>query len=359
MAYSYSRTVTTDYTKCGTANSTDFPVLVSGTYSYLATVANGGKVQNASGFDVAFYSDSGLTTQLKHEVEKYTATTGAVVYWVKVPTLSYAADTVIYMAYGDSGISTTQADPTNVWNSGFDAVYHGGDGTTLSLLDSTVNAFNGTNGGTAAVTGKVGGAINFVRSESDYVEMGTAGSAVLMINRPLSLSGWVYRSSTGTTQGIWGGGGAGNIDGYFLLRLEADKINLLRAKEANIASSTGTIAATTWTHFGVTYDASDNYVFYLNGAASGSGAAGSGFNASTNRLARLGEDGGGDRLDAYLDEIRKSNVIRSASWILAEYNNQNSPSTFYSVGSEVGGGAAAVPRLAPPQTIAVMRASSY
>jgi hypothetical protein len=30
-----------------------------------------------------------------------------------------------------------------------------------------------------------------------------------------------------------------------------------------------------------------------------------------------------------MDEFRISNVVRSASWILAEYNNQSSPSTFY------------------------------
>ena len=30
-----------------------------------------------------------------------------------------------------------------------------------------------------------------------------------------------------------------------------------------------------------------------------------------------------------MDEFRISSVVRSASWILAEYNNQSSPSTFY------------------------------
>jgi hypothetical protein len=36
-----------------------------------------------------------------------------------------------------------------------------------------------------------------------------------------------------------------------------------------------------------------------------------------------------------IDEFRISNVVRSASWILAEYNNQSSPSTFATVGSFV------------------------
>ena len=34
-----------------------------------------------------------------------------------------------------------------------------------------------------------------------------------------------------------------------------------------------------------------------------------------------------------LDEGRMSNIVRSADWIKTEYNNQSSPSTFYSYGA--------------------------
>ena len=37
----------------------------------------------------------------------------------------------------------------------------------------------------------------------------------------------------------------------------------------------------------------------------------------------------------YEDEVRLSNVARSGGWILTEYRNQSSPSTFYAVGSEI------------------------
>jgi RHS repeat-associated protein len=36
-------------------------------------------------------------------------------------------------------------------------------------------------------------------------------------------------------------------------------------------------------------------------------------------------------LNGLLDETRISNIARSADWILTEYNNQNSPSTFYGI----------------------------
>ena len=39
-------------------------------------------------------------------------------------------------------------------------------------------------------------------------------------------------------------------------------------------------------------------------------------------------------MNGALDEVRISNIVRSAAWISTEYNNQSSPSTFYSVSSD-------------------------
>ena len=50
--YIYRRAITIDHRKVANTDQSSFPVLVTGTYSYLATVANGGKVQNTSGYDV-------------------------------------------------------------------------------------------------------------------------------------------------------------------------------------------------------------------------------------------------------------------------------------------------------------------
>jgi len=40
-------------------------------------------------------------------------------------------------------------------------------------------------------------------------------------------------------------------------------------------------------------------------------------------------------IEGNMDEARISDVSLSPSWILTEYNNQSSPSTFYTVGSEL------------------------
>jgi hypothetical protein len=60
-----------------------YTVLINDTYPDFATVANGGKVQNANGYDIAFSSDAAGTNLLPYEVEKYTSTSGAVIMHVK------------------------------------------------------------------------------------------------------------------------------------------------------------------------------------------------------------------------------------------------------------------------------------
>src|SRR5258708_33187706 len=94
--YSYHRAITCDHTKIPNTDQSNFPVLISGTYSYLATVANGGRVQSANGYDIIFTSDSTGSKKLDHEIESYNAATGAISFWVRIPALSHTTHTVIY-----------------------------------------------------------------------------------------------------------------------------------------------------------------------------------------------------------------------------------------------------------------------
>ena len=135
---SCKRSLTIDHTKVPSTQS-NFTVLVSLTDPALKTVANGGHVVNANGYDIGFYADSGGTTKLKWEVEKYDGTTGNLIAWVKIPSVSSSIDTVFYLMYGDSSINTDQSDPPNTWDSNFKGVWHLGNGSTLSLNDSTSN----------------------------------------------------------------------------------------------------------------------------------------------------------------------------------------------------------------------------
>src|SRR5262249_49667263 len=130
--YTYRRTITIDHTKVPNTDQSNFPVLISGTYSFLKTVGNGGNVQNANGYDVIFTLDSTCGTKLNHEVETYNASTGAVNYWVKVPTLSHTSDTTVYLCYGNASISTDQSNKSAVWDANYKGVWHLPNGSTLN-----------------------------------------------------------------------------------------------------------------------------------------------------------------------------------------------------------------------------------
>ena len=206
--YASRRTINIDHTKVPNTDQSNFPLLISGTYAYLATSANGGNVQNANGYDVIFTSDSGCTTKLDHEVETYTAATGAVNYWVKVPTVLHTSDSVIYMCYGNASITTNQSNSAGVWDANYKGVWHLGNGSTLSIADST-GANNGTNHGGTAVAGKVDGAADF-NSSSQYATI-----PLVVLTSDITLEAWIYRTGSGTTQDAVAHG-ANGTDGFGL-----------------------------------------------------------------------------------------------------------------------------------------------
>ena len=55
--YGHVQSIVIDHTKVSNTDQIDFPMLFSGTYPFLATIANGGNVQNANGYDIIFSTD--------------------------------------------------------------------------------------------------------------------------------------------------------------------------------------------------------------------------------------------------------------------------------------------------------------
>ena len=105
----------------------NFPVLISGVYPYLANVANGGKVQSASGYDIVFTSDAVGASRLDHEVESSNAATGQFTAWVRIPVLSHSADTVLYLNYGNGSVTTSQENRAGGWDSSYKGVWNGAE----------------------------------------------------------------------------------------------------------------------------------------------------------------------------------------------------------------------------------------
>lgn len=349
--YSYSRTLTLAHAQVRNTDQSNFPVLISGTYSSLATAANGGHVQNANGYDIIFTSDGAGQNLLKWELQSYNPATGAIIAWVQVPTVSHSTDTVIYMFYGNGSISSFQGGATgSAWDSNYAGVWHFPNGSTLSTNDST-GQISLTNNGATATSGEIDGGV-FLNNAS----YGTYGYDIEAASTALANSGnktfeaWINPSAFHTNAGQYTGlvtyGTSGNVVYSLSLvgagtstnatpRFEVQNSNgSYQNVTANALSATGT-----WSHVVGVIAGSSIYI-YVNGVQysatySGSPATGgSGFALSIGRDFYDNVVPPNRWFDGAIDEVRLSTTARSADWIATEYNNQSSPSTFYSLGAE-------------------------
>ena len=119
---------------------TDFPVLISFTDTDLI------QTNESQGRDFIFTQSDGLT-ELSHEIEKFDNTTGEVIAWVKLPTMSASSTTEMYIYYKGNAIGFDSAD---VWNDDYVLVWHlnqTSTGTAGEFVDATGNGNDGRGGG--------------------------------------------------------------------------------------------------------------------------------------------------------------------------------------------------------------------
>jgi len=83
-------------------------------------------------------------------------------------------------------------------------------------------------------------------------------------------------------------------------------------------------------------------IIYVDGASVSLVAVnsytGSALNCTNSGNFNIGYDNASAYLTGSVDEARVSNTARGADWILTEYNNQSSPSTFYTLSNIPGAG---------------------
>jgi hypothetical protein len=349
--YTSRRAITISHTQVPNTDQSNFPVLISlppNTYADLKTTANGGSVTNTNGYDILFTSDAAGTLPLAYERESYSGSTGAMIDWVRVATVSHTTNTVIYLFYGNSSVTTDQSNPSGTWDSNYVGVWHLPNGTTLSANDSTSNANNGAITGATATTGQIDGAAS-LSGTSQYITVGDGSS--LRITGNITIEAWINPTDFSDYNGILGktAGAGGNIPAPydFYLTSGGGIPEFFSGNGTAYSNVSGSSPPTTgvWSHIAVTLSGG-TVAHYLDGSNNGSGTG----------TATPGDGGTaaviGSRTDhatmfkGGIDEVRVSNIARSADWIATEYNNQSSPSTFYTVGAALTGGGSSSPAIA-------------
>lgn len=329
--WTYRRAITINHAKVGGTleNETDFPVLIS-----LTGLSN----INTNGTDIRFTTSDGVTP-LPREIESYSG--GVLTAWVKVPTLSYTTDTVIYMYYGNASATEPTASSTygsqNVWTNSFSAVWHldeTGSGTAGDYKDSTSNAnasTNTTDQPTVTTSGKINSAESF-NGTSSYI---SAGNNAVLNTAQFSVDFWVYTDTYGIAwntflaKEIWG-----TSKGWLFYRATTGNLIFTRGGTDEDISAPITDG---WHHVVGTYNGTV-FQLWIDGSSGGSKTAS--FSVANTAPfyfgSRHGSDGTGnaDYGKGILDEVRFSSAARSSGWVGTEYNNQSSPSTFATAGSQ-------------------------
>lgn len=308
-------------------------MLISITDPDLRTTANGGHVENVNGYDILFTLGD-CSTLLSHQIEKYSPTTGELVVWVKIPTLYYSIDYGIHMYYGNASVAI---DPSTsaTWSAGFDGVWH----LHNDFLDASGNTNNGTNHGSTDVSPayNFGDGQNFV-DPNNWIEL---------TNHPnhtgsFSYSAW-FRTNDRTRTGqrvICDD--ATNANGCHAISLGDPGTGSLRfyIRGLNPVSldTPNLIANGVWYHVVVTYNNTTKLkALYLNGSLVASQTVTGTMGTPTGNASIGGEVAAGEsanRFHGSIDEVHSFPGVLTASWIATEYNNQNSPSTFYTITPE-------------------------
>jgi hypothetical protein len=341
-AFTYRKQITISHTITNTT-LINFPVLIS-----LASDTNLRDHALSDGNDIIFTSSSvswsigTLSDKLDHEIEKYDHTTGQLIAWVRIPTLSSTTDTEIYMYYGSPLCDTNRQNPTGVWNSNYMMVQHLKE-SSGTLYDST----NNNNDGTPVSpvfnsSGKIDGAYDFHPSKDSYdeISVSSANSLNFIASSSYTWEFWVYggggilrKGTVGMDEDPFTGVSILLFDylesGYNHVVVNNNHINEYVSGTLNIQDG--------WNYIAVTY-ANGVLISYVNNQSEGLDTLS--FNDDTGSNVGLGhgyesyalyEDNG---LDGSLDEFRISNIARNESWIAATYHTMNAPGFYISFSTQ-------------------------
>ena len=312
MDWSYRKLITLNHNQVP-SDQNNIPILLNITDTELRNTAQ------SDGDDIAFTNVSGY--KLNHQIEKYTAGTGALVAWVNVTSLSSSSDTQIYMYYGNSECSSQQ-NPHGVWDSNYLGVWHLNE-TSGTILDSSGNGKSGTiTGATYGADGKISKAISF-DGNGDYIDI------TIAIPATVSISAWAQSTTSGLSDMLWciGNTGTGGPDLFFY---------------------NGNIYLNTWDGGGNPFcvqpnvnqwhlyttiidSVANNARLYIDGRLTGT----AGYRNPTKATFAISSSNGYD-WQGIIDEFCISKIARSATWINTGYNNVNNATNggFFTVGSE-------------------------
>lgn len=327
---------TIDHTKVP-SNQTAFPVLVAGRYTFLKSVANGGLVTNASGFDINPYAESARTTLFSWERIMWNGATGdfAGVVWIN---LSSSVDAVIYWDVGNTSVTTDLS--AQAWDSNTQLVQIFPDGTTLSVVDGK-GTNSGTNHGATATTGAPSIGAALFNGSSQWVESTTTNiptwNATGTWLATVRYDGGLVSNGDFIICGSW----FDSVNGQVLFGLTniSGSVFAYSTDGANAYTNSTPITLGTWHRIGFQQNRPTlgHTITFLDGVVTNTLAGPNGVTGAS-AVVNIGQKGNNTGWwNGAISAFIVSDIVRSADYMTTDTNSWLSPSTFYSSTSPLAG----------------------
>ena len=300
-------------------NLIDFPVLVSLT----AAEVDFDKIK-AGGADIRFVDSDG--TLLNHEIEDWNDGAETAKVWVKVPQINAGSNTDYIRLYYNNTAASDAQNAAGVWDANHVGVWHMNETGTGTRYDATSNNNDGTpqnyEGDEATANGKIDGADEF-DAVNDEISIPVGGSY-----STFTTSMWVYP----TNPASWGTLIGKDLNNVIDMRGSGAGGNAWKWCYYDSGSyyANSLLTQNDW-NFVTVVRSGSSVTFYLNGNNDGSASV------STNMAFDwIGNNASDEAFGGMIDEVRISNIARSADWIEASFLSQNGTFAFNTFGAAGG-----------------------
>jgi Concanavalin A-like lectin/glucanases superfamily len=358
--------ITIDHTKVSGGDKTNYVMLFTGTYDFLRTIANGGGVVYSDGADINFSSTQDTSGLLDFELAFYNPVNGMVGAWVRIPTLSSTVDTVIYINYGDSSVSSSLQNPAGAWspttevsgapNDNWRGVWHLQE-SAAPYLDSTQYDNDSTGSLGAGYPTRVGGPFGYdngILIPNTYEGIAVPGAPLVgdgFSNYSGTMQVWLNTTTPFPLQF------ADAFDGQISTGFgHGMGVGTNAAKGAGVMNYDGGVRIVQggpdiddgfWHRVTFTMSPSGS-VLYVDGSQVQTDGQGQNFAMVASAGIEISGTRGGSGFTTYvglMSEPRVTQQVLDADDEATSWNNQSSPSTFYSLSLTHGG--------PPPQNVNV------
>jgi hypothetical protein len=334
-------------TNAGTTALTNFPAYVNVTHDV-------DMLSNYS--DLRFYGGScgNGGSLLDYEIENYTAASASV--WIRIPTLA-AGDTTISVYYKNNTAVGSGQNISGVWDSNSVSTWHLDDnpaGTAPQMKDSK-GAYNGTTISMTSsnqVPAQIDGGLDFngVNNSVNCTDMSPIDGAT-----QLTVSAWIKVDNLALDSMILSKGTFA-ANQALLFWYDTTTTTGSRPHTISIQVGTGSAQVILYGSANLTNDNNWHYVTatYVGGSTTGlrlyvdgkEDAAQSPMStatvtalASTTTPVYIGMSSGGTQyFNGTIDEVRVSNVARSAAWINQSYQMESNQDGYVSFGTALARG---------------------